>query len=849
MTRKTIIVLASVFMFIQVFATGINDKTKITLWVDGACGMCQDRIEKAAKKTSGVLEAQWNVDNHLLTVTVDDEKFDLNTLHTNLAKSGHDTEIVKADENVYNKLPLCCQYKSEDNPHTMQKNAAKASESTISGVVFETHDDHDHVLVGATLFLINSKTATVTDGNGHFELKMDRDKDLLAVSYVGYRSDTIEVSRNMSQYLQISLMNSAMLDEIEITHRNRTTTFSYVEPIKVQRISVCELKKAACCNLSESFETNPSVDVSFTDAVTGSKVIEMLGLAGKYVMISRENVPYVRGLASIYGMAFIPGPWIESIQMIKGTGSVVNGYESMTGQINVEYFKPLTAPPLFLNLYASTKGTLEANFNGNIEVNRNLSTGLLLHGSYSNTQNDHNNDGFLDEPYGANYAITNRWQLELDNGIISEFGIDYVSYDKTSGQVGNENDISGLWKAKLENRRFEPWIRFGKIFNDKFDSSLGLQISSIYHDQKNRFGNRIYNGLQRTLYTNLIFRSNILSEVHTYKTGVSFVVDDIDETVNENQYARKEQVPGMFFEYSFIPNSKFTAVGGIRADYSNYTGLFFTPRMNLKYSVTDRLVLRAAIGRGQRTSNIFAENIGHFASSRQFIIIPQNTDNPYGLDPEVSWNYGLNMLTEFTLFGKNSVFSLDYYYSDFKNQIVVDLENPREVRMYNLKGKSFSNSIQTQFDIEIFDKFDVRLAYRFNDVKTQYDSGLLEKPLSSRNRAFINFGYETPSGWKFDYTLNYQCGKRIPNTLENPQEYQLDLRSPGYFTMNAQVSKVWSDIFEFYVGGENLSNYKQPNPIIAAHDPFGNHFDASLIWGPVMGRNIYAGLRYYIQRK
>lgn len=829
-------------------ALNFSGNQKLIIKVDGACGMCKTRIEETAKNTNGVIDAFWNEDSHLLTVSYEIENFDIMKLHKNLASVGHDTEVLRANDEVYEDLPACCHYRSEDNMHKKQKSNSAKKNIKIAGAVFEKDGEKYIPLQGANLLLSKSKKGVVTDIDGNFEMKIEDEKENLIASYIGYKSDTLNLTGLNTNFIEIVLENSLILKEIEITHEKRSTEVSFTESMNIHKIGLKELKKAACCNLSESFETNPSVDVNYTDAVTGSKVIELLGLAGKYVQITRESMPYIRGLASIYGMAFTPGPWIEGIQMIKGTGSVVNGFESMTGQINLEFYKPEIADPLLINLYANQNGRFETNINYNQKFNDNVSTGLLLHGSFKSRETDNNSDGFMDDPIGYQYSLLNRWDFNFNNGIESRFGINYTNYRNNAGQNGFDPEIenSDIWGAHIENDRIETFLKIGKVFEN--ENSIGFQTGTVFHNLSSTFGKRSYQGNQKSFYANLIFQQELSSHKNTLKSGISFQNDRFDENVFTKKFIRNESVPGIFTEYSFIPNEKFTLVAGMRADWNNYYGLFFTPRINIKYSINDRFVLRGAAGRGQRTANIFAENTGLFASSRIFTIDSEDDSNPYGLNQEISWNFGVNMLSEFKLGGLNSVFTLDYYYSNFINQLIIDIENPMEVNIYNLDGKSYSNSVQTQLDIALSKDFDIRLAYRFNDVKSEFKKGLLEKPLSSRNRAFVNFAYETGKTWKFDLTGNWQGRKRVPAAFINAFELKSEHYSPDFITTNFQITKLWKDFFEVYVGIENAFNYMQHHPIYGASEPFAPYFDSSLIWGPVMGRNIYIGARYNLKK-
>jgi hypothetical protein len=270
--------------------------------------------------------------------------------------------------------------------------------------------------------------------------------------------------------------------------------------------------------------------------------------------------------------------------------------------------------------------------------------------------------------------------------------------------------------------------------------------------------------------------------------------------------------------------------------------------LHVRYEPVKGTTIRLSAGRGQRTANIFAENMSVFVSSRQVNILSTSTGRAYGLDPEVAWNKGISVDQKFKLFKRDGSFSVDYFRNDFDEQVVVDLEDARQVKFYDLSGKSFSNSFQAEMNFEPVRKLEVRLAYRFFDVRTTFSNELLQKPLTTKHRAFANLAYEV-SGWKFDYTFNYNGTKRIPGTSDNPVQYQRNESSPSYVLMNAQVSKTLGKKhpFELYFGGENLSNYFQKDPIIAADHPFSKYFDASLVWGPVSGRLFYAGVRYKLK--
>lgn len=651
------------------------------------------------------------------------------------------------------------------------------------------------------------------------------------------------------------------LKEVTIRHRRKSTEISMIDPIKTEKIGQRELLKAACCNLSESFETTPSVDVAFTDAVSGYKQIQMLGLTGPYTLITRENIPDTRGLASVTGLTFTPGTWIEGMQLSKGTGSVVNGYESVAGQINVEWLKPFgdETPRWLFNAYQNTQGRTEGNVVYSKKLNEQLSTNLFLHGKGQWLEIDQNDDGFMDQPLDQQWVLSNRWFYFSPNGLEIQGGVKGVYADQVGGQKGfrqgTEQTEGNPWGYRQELRRGEAWAKIGKVFRNKPWKSMGLQLSGVYHDQESQYGTRIYTGRQRSLYANYIYQTIIGNTNHVIKAGASNLLDDYNETLAGDRYHRTEVVPGIFTEYAYSYLDKFNVVAGLRGDYHNIFGAFVTPRLHVRYALRPKTVLRASVGRAQRTANIFAENMGYLASNRAFFVEGRNSSYPYNLKPEVAWNTGVNLTQKFLLNYRDGAFSVDYYYTGFRNQVVVDVEAPGRVRFYNLDGRSYAHSFQAQLDYEPIRKLDVRLAYRWYNVKTDYreDStgvtSLKQRPLVAAHRAFLNLGYETKNSWKFDYTIQWIGEKRIPAVPRDhgPHQYIQEEMSPSFFMMNAQVSKTWNNNLEVYAGGENLANFMQHDAVLGAGDPYGSNFDASMIWGPVMGRNIYAGLRYRIK--
>ncbi len=830
----------------EIIASHRTSGTTHQLFVNGVCGMCKKRIEKSVLEIPGVEAADWNVDTRQLTVFVNQNEFEEDQLHQAVAAVGHDTKKIKASDEAYTQLHGCCKYR--DLEVIAKHQPTPAFPTTVSGRILVEENGETTPLPGVSIYWLNQKAATVTDDEGRFNLERPEGSNQLIASYVGYYSDTIALTKEAQ--VEFTLTPGATLETVEVSYRRKSIEVSFVEPILTQNIGSKELLKAACCTLAESFETNPAVDVSFTDAVTGARQIEMLGLAGPYVQITRENLPDVRGLASIYGLIYLPGPWIESIQLAKGTGSVVNGFESITGQINVELKKPEEGEKFYVNLYGNEGQRWEANANARFDIGEKWSTGLLVHGNTQSRQNDRNNDGFLDMPTGTEWTAVNRWKYQNNNGWSGQFGVKATYFDKTSGQLDIEEDVGQplTWNASMQTNRLEGWAKVGKVFLNRPEASIGLQLSGILHDQNASIGATRYDADQQSFYANLIYNEVLGNPAHRLKTGMSLQWDQYEEFLDDRRFDRNETVPGVFAEYTYQLNDQFTAVAGLRGDHHNQFGFFFTPRLHLRYALSEKSILRMSAGNGRRTANIVAENIGMLASSRSIILENNSVNTPYGFDQEIAWNFGINLRQTFIVQNRELILTFDGYHTRFDQQIVVDYDQtPRQVLFYNLDGRSYSSTLQAQIDYALFNNFDLRIAYRFNDVFTDYRQGRLERPFVARHRAFANFAYTTEDDWAFDLTFNWQGTKRIPSTAANPLEYQLSSRSPDFLLTNAQISKKWWDQLDLYFGVENLFDFVQDNPILAANGPFGPYFDSSLVWGPIFGRMVYTGLRFTLK--
>ncbi len=722
----------------------------------------------------------------------------------------------------------------------------------IKGMVMEANAENKHIgLAGANVYWLNSQIGTMTKDDGTFSIPYSKEYNKLIISFVGFQTDTltIEKPRMVHHWLQ----PSNQLDEVVVQQERDAIQKTYFSAQNVVTVNSAELLKAACCNLSESFETNPAIDVNFNDALTGTKQIQMLGLTSPYLLITQENIPMVRGASQAYGLTFTPGTWVESIQITKGAGSVVNGYESISGQINTELQKPLTDTPIFVNGYANLNGRLELNTHINRKLSDKWSTGFYIHGNRRDVEVDNNDDGFLDAPLANQINIANRWQYQNpEKGWVSFFNVRFLNDEKQVGQTDFNPDMdkftTNTWGSKIDTRRFDSSLKLGYVFPESPYQSFGFQVAYSKHKQDSFYGFNVYDIDHESVYSNFLFNSIIGNTKNKFKTGLTLAYDGYDELVNNQNFGRVDQSLGAFFEYSYTNLEKLSLTAGLRVDTHNRLGTFITPRLHVRYTPWEKGSLRGSFGVGRRAANIFAENQKLFASSRAIRLV-QNDGNIYGFDAEKAFNYGVSFLQGFSLFNRPGNVTVDYYRTDFENQVVVDWENPREVVFSNLEGKSFANSLQFEINHEVLPNVELRAAYKYYDVKTDFQTGLLQKPLQARNRYFANIGYNTNekengSQWRFDYTLHALGQQRLPDTSSNPEEFRLGEFSDAYSLMNAQITKVFSKKFEIYLGGENLTNFRQNNPVLGAEDPFGANFDTTIVFAPILGRMVYAGFRF-----
>ena len=718
----------------------------------------------------------------------------------------------------------------------------------IKGLIQGADGSQKKPIYGAKIKLLQAKTGTVSREDGTFELVLPKElPDTLVISAFGYNPDTLIVSKkDRFTALNILLYSDKLLPEILIEYRKNGHSISRLKTLHVEELTAIELRKAACCNLSESFETNASVDVNITDAVSGAKKIQMMGLDGVYTQIQMENIPYLRGLESAFGLSSLSGTWIESIQITKGTGNVVNGYESMAGLVNLELKKPDEMEKIYLNVYQNIFGRSEFNFNKGIILNPKWSTGFLGHVSSTYGNIDRNKDAFRDLPTGDNTAFMNRWAYK-GKKMEAQFGINFYRDRKVGGQTSffrnEENQVDTInYGVLINSKHIDIYGKTG-FFGKRPMQSLGIVYNIKHQEIDGFFGLKTFSGLEKRGYVNVIYDDIIGTSDHTIKIGTSFVAIDISQQADTLSQKRMELVPGIFAEYTYT-GRRLTGVFGSRYDYHSIFREQFSPRVHLKYLLSEMTDLRFTAGKGWRVPNFIIDNISLLASSKQWIA-------PSETKPEISWNIGGSLVHEMKILERKATISLDFYHTRFENQLIVDRDDAINAIVFsNLKNSSFSNSFQTEFSFSLIKNLEIRLAYKFLDVQAKYGNEMRQQVMIPRQRGFVNIAYITRNKrWEYDFTCSVFSPSRLPIQRDFSNDTLLisDMKSPTYAMINAQITHIYKK-FDFYLGGENLTNSTQKNPIIDAANPFGSKFDATNIFMPITGINIYVGIRYAIAK-
>lgn len=720
----------------------------------------------------------------------------------------------------------------------------------VRGKVFGSDTLAKNALFGARVELTSKAVQLRTDEDGTFEFILPKQlPDTLIIRAMGYYPDTLILTADdRFSNFQIVLYSEQILPEVVASFKKDSKSISKLRTLLVEELGENELKKAACCNLSESFETNASVDVSITDAVSGAKQIQMMGLSGIYTQIQKENIPSLGGLESAYGLNSIPGTWVQSIQITKGTGTVVNGYESMAGLINIELKKPETMERFFVNGYGNQFGRSELNIHSGFHVGKSKkwTTGLFAHGSIVPKDVDRNKDGFRDFPVGTNAAFFNRWDYKGEK-MEAQFGVNAYAEEKYGGSVGyfagfTPDSTTGKYGVKNQNNHYDFFAKTGFFMPKKIGRSLGILYAAKYHENSSSFGYRQYQGLEKRGYINMIYDDIIGSSLHKIRTGLSGTYVEFDQHIGLVNDNRTEIIPGAYFEYTYS-GIRYTQVIGMRYDYHNLFGGIFVPRVHGKVVLDEKTDFRFTAGRGWRVPNYMMDYVSLLATSRSWT-------TPVAPQQEISWNMGGSIVKEFKAFKRKASLVVDYYYTYFENQLIVDRDiDPNSIVFRYSQDRSYSHALQTELSVSPFKQFEVRLAYKYLDVQAEYNNQLQKKVMVPTHRGFANFAYQTRNKkWSYDLTVSVFGKSRLPSYRDDAGEVHVNEYSTAFPLLNGQVTYTYKK-FDIYVGGENLLNYRQANPILGVDNPFGSTFDATRVWAPVMGQMIYAGFRFTLEQK
>ena len=753
----------------------------------------------------------------------------------------------------------------------------------------EVRDAEGRPLAGASVYWAGTTVGTSADGGGAFRLHRVKGRELLVASFLGYVNDTLRVDAATQQAAFGLRAEGVELEGVVVEAAQSGNFVKRDGIVKGEMISFAGLCKMACCNLAESFENSASVTVGYSDAISGARQIKMLGLAGTYTQILDENRPVMRGLSAPYGLSYTPGMWLNSIQVSKGVASVTAGHDAITGQINLEHRKPTDEERLFVNLYLDDELRPEANISTAFPVSRDgkLSSVLLLHGSADTDvrKMDHNGDGFRDLPRSAQFNVANKWLYAADNGMQIRWGWKYVEESRLGGMLDYRNTRSmreamarewdwertggtmPLYGSHIRNRNANGYFKLGmpvgaSVYDadaqDEKRSNLALVADFDHFDEEAYFGLNDYAGRQNSVSVQAMY-NHYFTYRSSLNVGVQARLDYIRESLlnrtpwidgrtrADYDWDRNEEEVGAYAEYTYAVRDRFSVVAGLRGDYNAFYDRFFlTPRGHVKWNITPSTTLRASAGLGYRSTNVLTDNIGMLATGRA-IVVPELGD----LDRlEQALTVGGSLTQTFGLVEPgDATLSFDYFRTQFFHAVVVDQEyDPETIRVYGSSGPSWTDTYQIDFSWSPVERLDLFATFRYTDSemtvrRADGTSARVERPLVSQYKTLLNIQYATKfRRWTFDATAQLNGPARIPTQNADLAD---SYHSPRYPMFYAQVSRKLGK-FDLYVGCENIADYIQKDPILNAGNPYDYKFNSMNVWGPLMGRKFYIGMRLNI---
>lgn len=689
------------------------------------------------------------------------------------------------------------------------------------------------------------------DTAGNFYLASEAHFDYLIITAPGYLTDSVSISGLGHQELKVRLTEVNEIGAAKIKGDPKNTHIGR-QPAKTEIITHSELKKAACCDLAGCFETQGTVKAVTTNVITNARELRILGLSGVYNQVFTDGMPMIQGASYTYGISAMPGPAVYGIFVSKGTNSVLQGYESMVGQINVVPKFGNRSEKLLLNAFVNNFG--ENQYNAIWGINKKgWNNFLAVHLVNPAGERDRNGDSFTDVTRLNRLVVYNKFQtgLEKIKGLQSTVGVKFTLEKREGGQLGyvgsRDQGSSSIYGQTVNYLQPELYAKFKWLITEQ--ENIELMASGQYHNQESYFGPVLYQSEQKQFYVNAQYSKDWSMGDNNFKGGVSLrnleLAERIGFTSNplnrtyDSSYLKQETIPGVFAEniWNWRGNI-FQLITGARADYHNQFGWQFTPRAMLKYEATESAAFRFSAGTGWHTVNMFAENIGLLSSSRDIVF--QEV-----LNPEKSLNIGLNFTQNFQRGKWQGFVTTDFYQTRFQNQFFPDYDtDPTKAFIGNFTGNSVSNAYQLDIVGTYSKNLELKLAYNYLDVYRVINSRRVLLPFNSKHRLMAAISLKSrDKKWQGDINAHWFGKQRLPDTRLNPDAFKQDAFSKPYTTLNIQLTKKWQKL-ELYGGVENVLDYRQTNPIVNANNPFDPYFDTSFTWGPIRGREVFLGVRY-----
>ena len=766
---------------------------------------------------------------------------------------------------------------------------------TAQNLTGKVTDASGEPLIGASVYWAGTTVGGSTDTEGNYIIYRVKGHDRLVAAYLGFTNDTLQVADGVER-LDFQLeADGVAVEDVVI---EGTQSGNYVKRdgiLKNEMISFAGLCKMACCNLAESFENSASVTVGYSDAISGARQIKMLGLAGTYTQILDENRPIMRGLSAPYGLSYTPGMWLNSIQVSKGVASVAAGHEAITGQINLEHRKPTDEERLFVNFYLDDELRPELNLSSAIPLteDKRLSTIILFHGSADTDvrEMDHNHDLFRDQPETNLLSLSNRWLYQTAGGTQIRWGFKLLQENRLGGMMEYEKEDRSLmardwdwaetgkqmpaYGSHIRNREAGGYLKLGMPVGkavwseeeqEEMRSNLIAVVDFDHYNEEAYFGLNDYYGQENIATINaayqhyFTYRSSLILGLQAFHSSINESLLNFTPWIDTNPYLintyeldREEQEVGLYGEYTYAIKDKFSVILGVRGDYNAfYDRYLFTPRGHIRWNITPLLALRLSAGLGYRSTNVFTDNIGILTTGRKIVFQDGNYTSKEWFNEfdrmEEALTMGGSLTQTFSLAGyENATLSFDFFRTEFDNSVVVDQEwDPTLINIYNTDGKSYTNTYQVDFSWTPVERLDIFATYRYTDSKMTIrrpdgTTAQVDRPLVNDFKTLLNIQYATRfRRWVFDVTAQYNGSARIPSQTGVLADATY---SPCYPMFFAQVTRKVGK-FDLYVGCENIADYRQEVPILNAENPYSAAFNSMNVWGPLMGRKFYFGLRF-----